>query len=131
MTLHDIIDYCFELRKRGNLLDDSLVINIIVSLQKFIDFQELISVLIKRRATDLILHVLGQKKLKVDIAHKAEVASLKRSLIDDELGFTSVLWNLFEVTYTDIDFMDTVLNAIVSAFVKSPKFLEVKIYLLM
>lgn len=63
--------------------------------------------------------------------HKAQVASLKQSLIDDELGFTFVLWSQFEVTYTDIDFMDTVLAAIVNAFVKSPKFLEVKIYLLM
>lgn len=32
LTLHDMVDVCFELRKRGHLFDDSLIVSLIVNL---------------------------------------------------------------------------------------------------
>lgn len=58
---------------------------------------------IKHGKTDFMLKLLAHKGLKGSISKRAKIASFKQSIVNEELGFTFILWNLYEAIYTDID----------------------------
>ena len=96
LALHDIVDHCYQLRLQGNLVEDDKIVNIILQLQGKIDFEELASLMIKRKQIELYLGVLGMKKLKTENTRKALIASLKESTRLNAFNFTFQLWDKYQ-----------------------------------
>ena len=130
LALHSIVDFCYQLRKQGSVVNDDKILQIIIQLQHAMDYEELASVMIKRKQTEFFLGILGMKKLKSGNTKKALIASLKESARLSEFNFTYQLWEKYSHIMKEKSCFEDVKRIIVTSFVKSPQFLEVKTYLL-
>lgn len=103
-------------------------------LQKFVDFEAIVRVLIVRKRSDLLFEILavtegtmGRKKFKSEMIF----AAFRESLKLDELAISFKMWKMYELLLMSPRYKDRVLQEIVNTFVRTPYLLEVKIYFLL
>ena len=119
-----------QLREHGEL-DESQLLRLMLYLQRHMDYDNLATILLRLKREDVLFAFFYRRELAQPNKRRAIVDTFKECLRMDDLAVALQIWKKWEELLTTGEYFDTIAKACVSAFGKSPDFLEPKTYFVM
>lgn len=130
LTLQEVVTTCIQLQQEGNLDDDALI-RMILFLQESMEYETLSNILIQGHKTSLLFTLFRQKNLLLPNKKRAIMAAFIESVNIEEMAVAVMIWHKYDQLLTSFEQIETVVQALVKAFVNSPYLMELKVYFVM